>query len=104
MRRVVKRLPLATPSAVALASVLVLSTGSAGASPHAAGPGAQARAYAIQVTVPGQAGASRASVASPPGPTVAFSAGFSYGDAAQVTTGALTASASTDVGTSASAS
>jgi hypothetical protein len=104
MRRVVKRLPLATPSAVALASVLVLSTGSAGASPDAAGPGAQARAYAIQVTVPGQAGASRASVASPPGPTVAFSAGFSYGDAAQVTTGALTASASTDVGTSASAS
>ena len=87
--------------ALVFAAVL-LAAGSAGASERAAGPGAQASAYGIQVTVPGAAGATQAAVSAPP-TSVGFAASFSYGDGA-VSTGSLGTSASTDVSSAAAAS
>jgi murein DD-endopeptidase MepM/ murein hydrolase activator NlpD len=73
------------------AVLLVVATGSAGAATDSA---ASARAYAIQVVVPGQSGAATASVAAPPD-AVAFGGGFAYpGDGSAVTSGAVSASAS----------
>ena len=86
------------PLALALGSVLLLA-GSAGASSQA---GATASAFAVKVVVPGQAGAVSTAVSSPP-VSVGFASGFAYpSDGSVVTTGPLTASASTDVGTDAS--
>ena len=94
--------PTRLPVALALAGI-VLATGSAGASPRASTAGAAARASAIRVLVPGQPGAERVVVSAPPD-TVGFASGFSYpDDGSVVTTGSLTASASTDTGATAAA-
>ncbi|HEX6490854.1 MAG TPA: choice-of-anchor P family protein [Gaiellaceae bacterium] len=86
------------PLALALGGVLLLA-GSAGASSQA---GATASAFAVKVVVPGQAGAVSTAVSSPP-VSVGFASGFAYpSDGSVVTTGPLTASASTDVGKGAS--
>jgi murein DD-endopeptidase MepM/ murein hydrolase activator NlpD len=74
-------------------ALLLLVAGSAGAEPSAPASGASARAYGIVVSVPGQAGAGIASV-SAPGDAVTFAPGFSYGANGEVTSGAITASAS----------
>ena len=66
--------------------------------------GATARAYAIRVVVPGQAGAQTQSVSAPPY-HVAFGESFTYpSDGSIATTGQLTASAQSDVGSAATAS
>ncbi|MEX2210301.1 MAG: M23 family metallopeptidase [Gaiellaceae bacterium] len=66
----------------------------AGSGAQTLGAGSSARAYAIKVVVPGQAGALTGSVGAPPD-AVAFGAGFSYpADGSIVTSGPLTASAS----------
>jgi murein DD-endopeptidase MepM/ murein hydrolase activator NlpD len=91
------------PIALALVGVLLLLVGPAGATSHVSQAGATASAYGIRVVVPGQAGGSSTSVTAPPD-AVGFAGGYSYpSDGSIVTTGALTASASTDVGTNASA-
>src|SRR5436305_3956557 len=91
------------PIALALVGVLLLLVGPAGATSHVSQAGATASAYGIRVVVPGQAGGSSTSVTAPPD-AVGFAGGFSYpSDGSIVTTGSLTASASTDVGTNASA-
>src|SRR5918911_3754143 len=91
------------PLVLALGCVLLLA-GSAGASSSGSRAGATASAYGIKVVVPGQAGGSSTSVSAPTN-SVGFAGGFSYpSDGSIVTTGSLTASASTDVGTNASAS
>jgi murein DD-endopeptidase MepM/ murein hydrolase activator NlpD len=90
--------------ALSLAASLLLVVGPAGATLHGSQAGATASAYGIKVVVPGQAGGSSTSVSAPTN-SVGFAGGFSYpSDGSIVTTGSLTASASTDVGTNASAS
>jgi murein DD-endopeptidase MepM/ murein hydrolase activator NlpD len=85
-----------------LAGILLLATGSAGAS-RSASPTASARAYAVQVTVPGQNGSGAAAVSAPPD-NVAFGSSFAYpSDGTVVTANSLTASASTNIGKNASA-
>ena len=77
--------------------------GAAGAGQTAApGTGASASATAIRVVVPGAGGAVSASVSAPPN-RVAFGGGFAYPDAAGVTAGSHTASASADAGDAATA-
>ena len=84
--------------------MLLLAAGSSGAGGARATAGASARAYAIRVVVPGQAGASVGTVSAPPD-HIASGASFAYpADGSVVTTGSLTASASTDAGSSAVAS
>ena len=91
------------PLSLTLVGVLLLLVGPAGATSHVSQAGATASAYGIRVVVPGQAGGSSTSVTAPPD-AVGFSGGFSYpSDGSIVTTGSLTGSASTDVGTNASA-
>src|SRR5919202_7121353 len=86
--------------ALCLISVLLL-VGPAGATLHGSQAGATASAYGIQVSVPGQAGGSSTSVSAPRN-SVGFASGFAYpSDGSVVTTGSITASASTDVGTNA---
>jgi murein DD-endopeptidase MepM/ murein hydrolase activator NlpD len=88
------------PPVLALASVLLLA-GSAGASSHGAQPGATASAYGIKVVVPNGAGGSSTSVAAPPS-AVGFASGFAYpSDGSVLTTGPVSVSASTTVGTNA---
>jgi murein DD-endopeptidase MepM/ murein hydrolase activator NlpD len=87
-----RRLPLAFLVAGAL------TAGSAGASSPAQKPQAVARAYSIKIVIPGQAGGGTPSVAAPPD-AVALGGTFSYpADGSVVSTGSLSASASTDVG------
>ena len=81
---------------------LPLLAGSAGASPHASQAGATATAFGVKVVVLAQTGAISTSV-SAPRDAVGFASGFAYpSDGSIVTTGSLTASAATDVGTNAS--
>ena len=87
-----------------LAGLLLLAAGSSGAGGARSTAGASARAFAIRVSVPGQAGAVAGSISAPP-EHVAFGSSFAYpADGSVVTTGAMTASASTDVGSTAVAS
>src|SRR5207248_2366784 len=99
---VAKRLGLS----VLLGGGLLLLAASAGADRGKQSPsaGATAHAYAIRVVVPGQAGAQTQSVSAPPY-HVAFGESFAYpSDGSIATTGQLTASAQSDVGSTATAS
>jgi murein DD-endopeptidase MepM/ murein hydrolase activator NlpD len=79
-------------ASLSLASLLAAA--GAGAEDAAPGSGSSARAVAIRVTVPGQAGAVTAQVAAPPD-AVAFGGSFAYpADGSAVTSGAVTGSAS----------
>jgi murein DD-endopeptidase MepM/ murein hydrolase activator NlpD len=85
---------------VALAGLLVLLTGAGGAGGAGSTAGASARAVAIRVVVPGQAGAEAGSISSPPY-HAAFGPSFAYpSDGSVVSTGSISASASSDSGTS----
>ena len=85
---------------VALAGLLVLLTGAGGAGGAGSTAGASARAVAIRVVVPGQAGAEAGAISSPPY-HAAFGSGFVYpSDGSVVTTGSISASASSDSGIS----
>ncbi|HSS81781.1 MAG TPA: M23 family metallopeptidase, partial [Gaiellaceae bacterium] len=85
---------------VALAGLLVLLTGAGGAGGAGSTAGASARAVAIRVVVPGQAGAEAGSISSPPY-HAAFGSGFAYpSDGSVVSTGSISASASSDSGIS----
>jgi len=76
--------------------VVALTLGSPGTSAPARNI-ATAQAFAVRVTVPGQAGSTTAYVAAPPKDSVAFGAGSAYpADGSLVTTGSLTASATAD--------
>jgi murein DD-endopeptidase MepM/ murein hydrolase activator NlpD len=84
------------PLVLAFGCVLLLA-GSAGASSSGSQAAATASAYGIRVVVPGQAGGSSTSVSAPPNASGSAS-GFAYpGDGSIVTTGGLTATASTSI-------
>jgi murein DD-endopeptidase MepM/ murein hydrolase activator NlpD len=86
----------------ALTFVLLLA-GSAGASSHGSQAGATASAYGIKIVIPGQDGAMSTSVSAPKD-TVGYASGFAYpSDGSILTTGSLTASASTGVNANARA-
>ena len=86
---------------VVLAGLLVLVAGSSGAGGARSTAGASARAFAIRVIVPGQAGAEAGSISAPPD-HAAFGSSFTYpADGSVVTTGSLTASATSDSGSTA---
>jgi murein DD-endopeptidase MepM/ murein hydrolase activator NlpD len=88
---------------VGLAGLLVLVSGTGGAGGAGSTAGASARAVAMRVVVPGQAGAEAGSISSPPY-HAAFGSSFAYpADGSAVTTGPLNASASSDSGTSGTA-
>ena len=88
------------PPLLALASVLLLA-GSAGATSNGSQAGATASAYGVRVVVPSGAGASSTSVSAPPS-AVGFASGFAYpSDGSVMTTGPISVSASTNVGTNA---
>jgi murein DD-endopeptidase MepM/ murein hydrolase activator NlpD len=91
------------PVGIALVLVL-LSTASASASGWQARDegGATARAYGIKIVVPGQAGASTPTLATPPN-AVQFSGAFSYGNGV-VTAGSASVSVTAAPGTEATAS
>ena len=79
--------------------LLVLLTGAGGAGGAGSTAGASARAVAIRVVVPGQAGAEAGSISSPPY-HAAFGSAFAYPtDGSVVSTGSISASASSDSGT-----
>jgi len=85
---------------VVLAGLLVLLAGAGGAGGAGSTAGASASAIAIRVVVPGQAGAEAGSISSPPY-HAAFGPSFSYpADGSVVSTGSISASASSDSGTS----
>jgi murein DD-endopeptidase MepM/ murein hydrolase activator NlpD len=89
-------------AALAGLAVLLAGTGGAGGAPLTAG--ASARAFAIRVFVPGQAGAQAGTISAPPD-HAAFGSSFAYpADGSVVTTGSITASAASDLGRSAIAS
>jgi len=91
------------PVALGLA-VLACAVGSAGASPAANGSTVSARAFAVQVAVPGQSGGSAASVSAPPD-AVGAGGSFAYpGDGSVVTTGSVTSGAFGTQGSSATSS
>jgi murein DD-endopeptidase MepM/ murein hydrolase activator NlpD len=99
---VAKRLGLS----LLLGGALLLLAGAAGADRGKQAPsaGATAHAYSIRVVVPGQAGAQTGAVSAPPY-HVSFGQGFTYpSDGSIATTGAITASAQSDVGGTATAS
>jgi murein DD-endopeptidase MepM/ murein hydrolase activator NlpD len=88
---------------VAFAGLAVLVAGTVGAGGAGSTAGASARAVAIRVVVPGQAGSSAGVISSPPD-HAAFGSAFAYpADGSVVSTGAISASASTTSGTSATA-
>ena len=90
-------------SFVALTGLVILLTGTGGAGGARSTAGASARAVAIRVVVPGQAGGQAGSISAPPD-HAAFGSGFAYpADGSVVTTGSITASASSDSGRSATA-
>jgi murein DD-endopeptidase MepM/ murein hydrolase activator NlpD len=77
---------------------LAVAIGSAGAAAPAKGPTAAARAYAIRVVVPGQAGGTTPML-SAPSDQVGFLGGFSYpGDGSAVTTGSISVGVATTSG------
>jgi murein DD-endopeptidase MepM/ murein hydrolase activator NlpD len=83
--------------ALCLIGVLLL-VGPAGATLHGSRAGATASAYGIQVSVPGQPGATSTSVSAPKN-SIGFASSFAYpSDGSAVSAGSITASASTDVG------
>jgi murein DD-endopeptidase MepM/ murein hydrolase activator NlpD len=83
------------PLVLALSSVLLLA-GSAGASSHGSQAGATASAFGVKVVSP-QGSALSTSVSSPPD-AVGYGSGFAYpSDGSVLTTGPLSASASTNV-------
>ncbi|MGE5689228.1 MAG: choice-of-anchor P family protein [Pseudomonadota bacterium] len=87
-----RSLVLAVVASLCLASLL--GAAGAGAEATAPGSGSSARAYAIKVSIPGQAGAVTAQVAAPPD-AVSFGASFAYpADGSAITSGAVTGSAS----------
>lgn len=89
---------------VVLAGLLLLAAGSSGAGGARSTAGGSARAYAIRVVEPGQPGAEAGAISAPPD-HVAFGSSFAYpADGSVVTTGSLTASASSDAGSAAVAS
>ncbi|MFL5921950.1 MAG: choice-of-anchor P family protein [Gaiellaceae bacterium] len=89
--------------AVALGGLAVLILGTVGAGGARSTAGASARAVAIRVLVPGQAGSVAGVISSPPD-HAAFGSAFAYpGDGSIVSTGAISASASTTSGSSATA-
>jgi peptidase M23-like protein len=91
-------------SSVLLGGLLLLAAGSAGAGSSSSSAGAAARAFAIRVVVPGQPGADAGSVSAPPY-RVSFGESFAYpSDGTVATTGSLTTTATSDVGSAASAS
>jgi hypothetical protein len=88
---------------VALAGLLVLLVGAGGAGGAGSTAGASARAVAIRVIVPGQAGAEAGSISSPPY-HAAFGSAFAYpSDGSAVSTGSISASVSSDSGTAGTA-
>jgi len=88
---------------VALAGLLVLLIGAGGAGGAGSTAGASARAVAIRVIVPGQAGAEAGSISSPPY-HAAFGSAFAYpSDGSAVSTGSISASVSSDSGTAGTA-
>jgi murein DD-endopeptidase MepM/ murein hydrolase activator NlpD len=90
-------------SLVALAGLVILLTGTGGAGGARSTAGASARAVAVRVVVPGQPGGQAGSISSPPD-HAAFGSSFAYpADGSVVTTGPITASASSDSGLSATA-
>jgi murein DD-endopeptidase MepM/ murein hydrolase activator NlpD len=91
------------PVALALALLVVLSGGSATAARSETGA-TSARAFAIQVAVPGQAGGSAASVSAPPD-AVGVGGAFTYpADGSVVNAGSVTSGAFATPGSSATAS
>ena len=101
LRTVAKRLGLS----MLLGGGLLLLAASAGADRGKQSPsaGATAHAYAIRVVVPGQSGAQLGTVSAPPD-HAAFGEAFSYpADGSVATTGSLTASAQSSIGSIASA-
>ena len=81
-----------------LFGVLLLTSGSAGAGGSGTGAGGTARAFSIRVVVPGQPGAQAGLVSAPPY-KVSFGADFAYPEDGSVAkTGAITSSATSDVG------
>jgi murein DD-endopeptidase MepM/ murein hydrolase activator NlpD len=88
---------------VALSGLLVLVSGAGGAGSASATAGGTARAVAVRVVIPGQAGASAGSISSPPD-HAAFGSSFAYpADGSVVTTGSISASAGTTSGATATA-
>jgi murein DD-endopeptidase MepM/ murein hydrolase activator NlpD len=91
------------PVAIVLAFTLVLSVGSATAARSENGT-TSARAFAVQVAVPGQAGGSAAAVAAPPD-AVGVGGSFAYpADGSVVNVGSVTSGAFATPGSSATAS
>ena len=88
--------PVRTPLLIALAGVSLLLAATAGAGPSAAPTSAaSARAFAVRVVVPGQAGTATPELIAPGDATQSI-AGFAFpADGSGLTTGAITASAST---------
>ncbi len=85
-------------------ALLICAVGSAGASRSAKGSTVSARAFAIQVAVPGQTGGSAASVSAPPD-AVGAGGSFAYPvDGSVVSTGSVTSGAFGTPGASASSS
>jgi murein DD-endopeptidase MepM/ murein hydrolase activator NlpD len=85
-------------------SLLVVSVGSAGASRSTENSSTISRAFAVQVTVPGQGNGSSASVSAPPD-SVGAGASYAYpADGSVVKTGAITSGAFATPGSSATAS
>jgi len=92
------------PVALAITAVLVLAGGAPGAVHRPQSAGAAARAVALQVLVPGEAGAVKGSVSAPPD-AVAFGGTFAYpADGSAVSATSLTASASTSAANEATSS
>jgi murein DD-endopeptidase MepM/ murein hydrolase activator NlpD len=81
------------------AALVLLGIGSTSAAPAQQAPGSTARAFAIQVAVPGQGGASAASVSAPPD-AVGVGGSFAYpGDGSVVSAGSVTSGAFASRGT-----
>jgi murein DD-endopeptidase MepM/ murein hydrolase activator NlpD len=88
---------------VGLSALLVLGSGAGGAGGAQATAGGAARAVAVRVVVPGQAGASAGAISSPPD-HAAFGSSFAYpADGSVLTTGSISASAAATSGASATA-
>src|SRR5262245_2318030 len=93
------------PVALTLAAVVALSGGSASATRSASGADlTTARAFAVQVAVPGQSGGATPSVSAPPD-AVGVGGSFAYpGDGSLISAGSVTYGAFANPGTSATAS
>src|SRR5215210_5559314 len=97
------KLLLARRLPITVVAAAVLAAGAAGASSPAQKNQATARAYSVKIVIPGQPAAGTAAAVAPPD-AVALGGTFTYpADGSVVTTGSLSASASTDVGVKSSA-